>query len=73
MASVLDVHKIPNGERDNDSFASAEYGAEETAFNEDGSFIGVYHSREEQEEGAPSAPPAPPAPPAYHEVAESVV
>ena len=36
----LDFDDIPMG--DDESFGSAEYGDEATAFNEDGSFIGEY-------------------------------
>lgn len=57
-ASVLDIHNIPCGERDDESFGSAEYYAEQTAFNEDGSFIGVYHSRGSEESAPPTYQPA---------------
>ncbi|KAK7091134.1 neuroglian-like [Littorina saxatilis] len=49
---ALDFDDIPIGEGDDESFGSAEYGEEATAFNEDGSFIGVYSK------GKKAAPPA---------------
>ena len=57
-ASVLNIHNIPGGERDDESFGSAEYYAEQTAFNEDGSFIGVYQSRVQEQTGPPAHRPA---------------
>ena len=51
---ALDFDDIPIGEGDDESFGSAEYGEEATAFNEDGSFIGVYS----KDKKSPNAPPA---------------
>jgi len=50
---ALDFDDIPIGEGDDESFGSAEYGEEATAFNEDGSFIGVY-SKGKKANGPPA-------------------
>ena len=52
---ALDFDDIPIGEGDDESFGSAEYGEEATAFNEDGSFIGVYSK---DKKGSANSPPA---------------
>ncbi|KAK7091136.1 neural cell adhesion molecule L1-like [Littorina saxatilis] len=45
--TALDIDDLPREmEGDNESFGSSEYGDEASAFNEDGSFIGVYSSPE---------------------------
>lgn len=50
----FDFDDIPLGEGDDESFS--EYGEEQTRFNEDGSFIGVYSQDTKKPPGQPNPP-----------------